>query len=326
MKRNLSYYPYFLLLAALILVLIVPLNYINPVSSSLIGLLTPLWKRFHGVHTASSKEKAEIARLQQENYFLTAQLEVLKQALLLESHPKTLPNEGLQKIGAKVVYRDPAAWGACCWIDVGRKANQPNQKAIVAKNSPVVVGSVLIGVIDFVDETRSRVRLVTSRSVTPSVRAVRGGLQVEDLKKSFTAFYDKAKPFKIPGLEELSRFIMEINPNPPVFLAKGELRGSSHPLWRSKKARLQGIGFNYDFPDEEGAARSISSSPPLVQEGDILMTTGMDGIFPKGLKVAHVTRVYPLREGACSFDLEAKSMVTDLDDLNFVSVLPPISH
>lgn len=326
MKRNLSYYPYFLLLAALVLVLIVPLNYINPVSSSLIGLLTPLWKRFHSIHAVSSKEKAEIEKLQQENYFLTAQLEVLKQALLLESNQKPLPNESLQKIGARVVYRDPASWGACCWIDVGSKANPPNHKEIVAKNSPVVVGSVLVGVIDFVDETRSRVRLVTSRSVTPSVRAVRGGLQVEELKKSFHLFYDKAKPFKIPGLEELSRLIMGLSPNPPIFLGKGELRGSSYPLWRSKKVRLQGIGFNYDFPDEEGAARPISSSPPLVQEGDILMTTGMDGIFPKGLKVAHVTRVYPLREGACSFDLEAQSMIADLDDLNFVAVLPPISH
>jgi cell shape-determining protein MreC len=58
--------------------------------------------------------------------------------------------------------------------------------------------------------------------------------------------------------------------------------------------------------------------------GDLLVTTGMDGIFPAGFWVATVTNVGLLREGACAYEIEAKATAGNLDDLTHVTVLPPV--
>ena len=70
-------------------------------------------------------------------------------------------------------------------------------------------------------------------------------------------------------------------------MAKGELHGSSKPLWRGYSQVLKGIGFNYDYADAYGPARDLrtgkttANSPgiSLLRVNDLLMTTGMDGIF-----------------------------------------------
>jgi hypothetical protein len=119
------------------------------------------------------------------------------------------------------------------------------------------------------------------------------------------------------------------------YLAKGELRGTSHPLWRSRSQVLRGTGFNYDFPDPEGPARNLRSGEPydvsrkneaipLLLPGDLLVTTGLDGIFPSGLRVATVSRVETLKEGASSYEIEAISTAGSLDELTHVFVLPPL--
>ncbi len=50
----------------------------------------------------------------------------------------------------------------------------------------------------------------------------------------------------------------------------------------------------------------------------------MDGIFPPGLRVAIVSKVIPLREGACAYDIEAKATCGDLNRLFHLTVLPPL--
>ncbi len=155
----------------------------------------------------------------------------------------------------------------------------------VLPNSPVVVGNALVGVIDHIAGRRARVRLITDSGLHPSVRASRDG----------------------------------------ALLAKGELSGSSHPLWRSRGALLEGTGFNYDFSDSAGPARDLrTTDQPILQPGDLLITTGMDGLFPAGLEVARVATVAPLREGAYFYNLTATPVAPNLDELTHLFVLPPI--
>ena len=63
-----------------------------------------------------------------------------------------------------------------------------------------------------------------------------------------------------------------------------------------------------------------------MQNGDLLITTGLDGIFPAGLLVARVSKVHDLEEGAYSYRIEAKPTCLMLSELQVVFVLPPISQ
>lgn len=196
----------------------------------------------------------------------------------------------LKAVPAKIIYRSPAFWDQCCWINVGEQTNEALGIAIVSKNSPVVVGDSIVGVVDEVGPQQSRVRLLTDSELTPSVRVLRNG----------------------------------------QYLAKGEIHGSGRPLWRGKSGLLKGIGFNYDFDDEEGPGRDLRTGKasksdreiPLIHPRDLLVTTGMDGVFPPNFRVAEVVEVYPLEEGDYSYEIEAKPSAGNLDDLTRVFVLP----
>jgi len=261
-----------------------------------------------------------------------------------KAHLSGLLKLQLKAIPAKVIYRDPTSWSSFVWLGVGEKHNRSLQEPIIAKNSPVVMENVLVGVVEEVEEMQSKVRLITDASLTPSVRAIRGGKQdfvffkhMEDLlqllqtRKDLFSSIEEENTFKA----FLQQLMNRLTPSEvSSYLAKGELQGCSHPLWRARGQKLKGVGFNYDFADEEGAARDLRTgeaisvnSPknkqPLVQEGDLLVTTGWDGIFPEGLEVAIVSKVHCLKEGASSYALEAESLAK-LDDLGFVFVLPPV--
>lgn len=261
--------------------------------------------------------KEEIQRLELENRQLKERMTELQMLLVNEQaivHPlidqsseeltiaqqrrrqelQRLTADQLASVPARVIYRSPSSWNSTLWLNVGSANNVPLGRAVIAKNSPVVVGAALIGVVDLVNEHQCRVRLITDSSLVPSVRVRRQG----------------------------------------QLLAKGELHGSGLPLWRHGGRILQGIGFNYDFADEEGPALDLRSGRPagqsqgstvaLVQVGDTLVTTGFDGLFPAGLSVAEVTSLQPLREGDYFFELNAQVSAGDLDSLSLVAVLPPV--
>ena len=320
--RRVSYKSFAFLFFLIFFVLSLQSPTSNKLRSLTASVISPSWKGINMIKgsllkmfrwqtsVTSPEVLREIAVLKRENHILQQQVELLKQHLDTEvfllaqiEKLKTLPVEQeffsrrkeellylvdrqTQFMSAKVIFREPSVWGSTLWVNVGHKNNHILDKQIVAKNSPVVIGTTVVGIVEYVGEKRSRVRLITDASLVPSVRAVRG--------------------------EDQNRY-----------LAKGELHGTSQPLWRSRGVFLKGVGFNYDFSDEEGPARHIQAQEPLIQPGDVLVTTGMDGVFPKGLQVAYVTSVDPLVEGACSYTITAKSLVENLDNLSSVTILPP---
>jgi hypothetical protein len=89
--------------------------------------------------------------------------------------------------------------------------------------------------------------------------------------------------------------------------AKGEIQGSQTTLFRSRQPILHGKGFYEE-----------------IKPGEILVTSGLDGVFPEGLAVAKVIGVFPMAEGASSYDLEATLAAGDLDHLKFLTVLPSL--
>ncbi len=245
---------------------------------------------------------------------------------------------------AQVIFRDPSSWSSVLWVGLGEVDNQAVGRVVIARNSPVLFGHSLVGVVEYVGETQSRVRLITDASLSVAVRASRGGGQGRELWHHAQSLLDRVRcreelfsseQEKERFIEILTHFQERIDlSDEEELLAKGELSGCSAPLWRSRGSHLKGSGFNYDYPDEEGPARDLRTGQlfgrpsgdrkPLLKEGDLLVTSGLDGVFPPGIAVAIAKRIAPLFEGKCSYELEAVPAAGDLQDLHTLLVLPPL--
>ncbi len=110
------------------------------------------------------------------------------------------------------------------------------------------------------------------------------------------------------------------------YLAKGEVHGSSAPFWRSRGPILRGIGFNFDYSDDEGSPRDLRGGVPILKEGDLLITSGLDGVFPLGLQVGTVAKIEPLKEGSYSYEIKVRPSAGNLNDLQTLFILPPVSE
>ena len=316
----------------------------------------------------SSSTTNEVAQLQIEIQSLRSQLEAQSdwrqwashlesQLLALGQLKKGLSQEFFQRrfeemsdlvqrqyfaLLAPVIYRDPSSWSSSLWIQVGEKDNQSLGRVVVAKNSPVVLGNSIVGVVEFVGAKQSRVRLITDSGLILSVRAARGNIQDRELSQQLRSLQERIILRKdLPLTSEQTQLFIDCLARIEGHLggeeglyAKGQLQGSSAPFWRARGLILKGSGFNYDYPDREGPARELrtgrpagSSGPgvPLLKEGDLLLTSGLDGVFPAGLQAATVTSIGPLQEGAYSYELEARPTAFNLNDLRSVFVLPPLT-
>lgn len=267
------------------------------------------------------------SRLEAENHLL--RLEIGRLRTLVGEHGVSKHS---QVVSASVIYRDPTLWMSSMWVNVGEQTNERLGQEIVAHNSPVLYGGGVVGIVDYVGKNQSRVRLITDMSFQPAVRAARGLPSNAAFVQHLDAVLMRIKEGSLcAGLEKVRD---ELNSDAETwYLAKGVISGAGSPLWRDRTHVLKGYGFNYDFSDEMGCARELRSGKPLagsgcclpiIQENDLLVTTGMDGIFPMGLKVAEVTRVYPLREGAYSYEIDAVPFVKNLDSLQTVFIIPKV--
>ncbi len=296
--------------------------------------------------TISKRDESEDSHLKMENYQLRSQLDLVynwlhsqqymtQQMALLgklgvdsdmakkraEEMKSLLQKKAMAALG-RIIYRDPSSWSSTCWIDAGEENNVSLGKTIIAKNSPVISGSALVGVIEFVGKRQSRVRLITDSGLKTAVRAVRGSIAERETALLTQMLIERLKkhPFKetLTGFKETLPIRWEDG-----YFAKGEISGTSAPFFRSLQSVLKGIGFNCHFADACGPSRDLESA--ILQENDLLITSGLDGVFPPGLHVGIVTKVQPLKPGASSYDLEAVASAGDLADLTYVYVLPPVS-
>lgn len=368
--------PYLFLLVFLLFILSFSENFSEGLRGVSVSALSPVWRGIHA--TKKGREvrgvTGKLEELKLENELLKSQIENLKEWVISEGRredelhrlfwfKEQQDQEGekkdfykrraqefaeliemqMQAIPAKVIFREPISWSSSLWLDVGKRNNRALGAEIVAVDSPVVIGSALVGVVEQVQEAKCRVRLITDSGLTPSVRAVRGGAQERVLAEQLRALKMTLEMQRelqgcTPVEKEMLKLVDQLSTeraalHETAFLAKGELFGSSTPLWRSRGNLLRGVGFNYDFPDAEGPQRNLRtgasldgtcSSIPLLQGGDLLVTTGFDGIFPPGLYVARVLEIGRLREGASSYELTAEPLASSLDHLETVFVLPPI--
>lgn len=243
----------------------------------------------------------------------------------------------ISSVRAKVIARDPQLWSHLIWINIGSNINKTLGYTYLKEDCPVLAHGAIIGVIEKIQENKSCVRLITDPSMTPSVRVARGSLAtlklIEDLRLAI-AKLELIWPENSSVLEgHIHEAITSYTQKWDLkLLAKGRLCGKGDPLWRSRYPILKGIGFNYDFADELGPALELRTGRPLhafwtevdcamVQSGDMLITTGMDGLFPSGLLAGYVLKVHPLEEGAFSYDLDVLAACGHLDTLSEVEVL-----
>lgn len=257
---------------SLIALLTLPSLFVDKMRGRAVSTFSSLWESLG----SSSAHEEQIKGLELENQLLKNEIVYLKELVDVE---KKVPSS----IPAKVIFRPINAWNSSFWIDKGERDNQVQNQCVIGKNSPVVVGTVVVGVVDFVGERQSRVRLITDAHLNLSVRIKRGSL----------------------------------------LLAKGELVGKSSSHLRSHRPLLKGVGFNYDFADENGPARDLRTGD-LIQVNDLLVTTGMDGVFPPNLEVAVVKAIPPLKEGDYSYSLEAESLLKNFNSIMLVFILPPL--
>jgi len=347
-RRKLAYVILPLVIA--ILTLCLPKSCSQSLSEKSNSSFASFWNTTFSMASPEKRRYFDIAENIQNSLFLRDR--VLENFLLLQEN-KRLKSIFFQKgtsnteyLVGKVIYRSPNAWNSFLWIDIGREDNPFSDDLILEKNSPVLANGSLVGLIEYVGKKTSLVRLITDENMCPSVRIRRS-----DAKTWKNALYKIQKALALGDIsfekeEELKAFLyllkqLEKNESHDAskrkLLAKGELRGSGATLFRSPKALLRGVGFNYDFEDSYGPKRDLrtgsivdgtleeqqNSALALLQVGDTLVTSGLDGVFPEGIKVATIVDIDPLKEGAIAYEFDAEPTCKNLFDLDYVSVLKP---
>ncbi|MGZ3634307.1 MAG: rod shape-determining protein MreC, partial [Parachlamydiaceae bacterium] len=191
MKKK-SLLPYLLLFCVILVLMSRSKFAADQIRGLTAAVFSPLWQWM----TPTKQENSDLLKLQTENQLLKNELlrshQLLKETFYLKKELHQLFGDinsdsynarqhilkkRLEAIPAHVIYRASASWNSFFWINVGASTNQTLNRQVVMKNSPVVVGNSLVGVIDYVGQRQSRVRLITDSGLYPAVRAVRGNPQ-----------------------------------------------------------------------------------------------------------------------------------------------------
>lgn len=269
------------------------------------------------------EQNKDFLALREENVLLKKQLkEVMEKNTVLYNFHSFSPyfsRDYKERVfSAEVVYRDPSVWSSFLWINLG-KVHCPT----LQKNSPVISGCFLVGVIDYVGQHQSRVRLVTDVRLNPSVRVMNskskgtlvnaaGHFLLGHLRDSFQ---DETNVQLVSLLENFCLSSLDARDNDEESYFHGILKGTGTPLWNKHFSCLKGHGLF-----KNGCEKKM-----ILKQGDILETTGFDGIFPPGLPVAEVFEVMPSKEGDYAIELSALPLIKDFDLLKEVIVLPSLN-
>lgn len=258
-----------------------------------------------------------------------------------------------------VIYQESPPYGTALWINIGKKNVFQEQKTgesgitdstqfPLEKNCPVICQGTLVGCIDYVGDYASRVillsdpKLAVSAQVKRSLDARKRAEAIEAglaFRKALQVYSQTANQKKSQSMEKALKAVDTIvlllekstkdqtSTKDILFLAKGQLRGSKS---KEKPILIDGVGFTCDFEDifstkrdlRTGQAHPHDERIAIVKPGDILETTGLDGVFPRGLPVALVKEVLPLVEGATSYTIKASPLLHSFPSFEYLSVLP----
>ncbi|CRX37464.1 rod shape-determining protein MreC [Estrella lausannensis] len=346
MRKKSSLKPALLFLLLILSLLSIPAAKSSAFKGSIMEGLTPFWsmlqpKNEPDVKSKDTAQKAEelkieIRELRQEIKHLKA---ILKEEEIGKTKVYPVNNPRQKAAAARIIFRPPLFWSSFVLIDKGDAFNEAAGRAVISKGSPVISQGALVGVVDWVGKKMSRVRLITDEGLQPSVRIVRGeekdsaldGLALRLILELESEAGEAARSLS----QQLKSYLKRHKKSEEtLFLAKGVLQGRSQPLWRSSSLELKGFGFNYDFSDEEGPARDLltgktdnpqEEAVPIIKAGDLLVTSGLDGIFPEGIPVAYVKQVDKLKEGDFYFSIRAIPYAPHINQLADVFVLPSLS-
>lgn len=234
---------------------------------------------------------------------------------------------------AKIIFKEPFSSSSYAWINLGELYNQKIGGKILAKNSPVVVGDVLVGIVEEVFLNYSKIRLITDPNLVVSVRALRGDQQLKNLDSKVMELLDCLELtddfnwiYKEPLKETLGSLHEQLEKDGnDRFYAYGEIYGREYSPFLAFQNELIGDGFHLKVEDRLFKVSSIKGGfkDVIIKKGDLLVTTGLDGLFPKGLKVGIVTSVSPSQVGKIAQKIKARSIVENIHELQFVQVLPP---
>jgi rod shape-determining protein MreC len=258
MRKN-RFSGYLLLLLSLCFIILIPPKKVHKLRANLASKTHKLRNLYISKDMKIAELEDKILSLKEINASLKNQLD----------HHLLTQDELSETNVARVIFRDPAFWSSSLLIDKGMADDAFN----IEKNSVVLSQGNLIGVVEEVFETFSKVRLITDKNLQFSV------------KKLSSSHEQKIKE------EELEL---------------GTMCG------------ISSIDNRYRFKDLEG--HFFSSN---FQTGDVLITSGLDGVFPEGLKVAIVTEV-KIEEEEVIFPFKAQVCAPDLKNLKAVTILSPI--
>lgn len=239
----------------LMIILSIPPKKMHRLRANLVASAIGFYSKYEK-ETKTSQLEAKIKALTEENASL-------KQKLTNSSlFDQSITSDNI----ARVIFRDPAFWASSVLINKGMK----DENSLIEKNSPILSNGYLIGVVEDVFDTFSKVRLITDKNLQFSIK----------------------KKQDNPSLD-----LLEV----------GTLCG------------ISSIDNRYRFKHVEGVFFS-----PTLKEGDELVTSGLDGIFPEGIPVAKVTHI-KIDEEEVTFPFKAILQAPDMKDLKLVTILKPLT-
>ncbi|MEC8306585.1 MAG: hypothetical protein VXZ72_01850 [Chlamydiota bacterium] len=288
-----------LLTLLLLFPLIVPRSWIDSLHSSLVQRH---WQEPPSDDRRESLILEEWLRLKEENADLRQRL------LSLASLPPSLPS---QKVSPAHVISPPSSHHL--WINRGQSSLPEGMGSLVLS------GGAFIGIIDKIEENQSRVLLISSPKMRPSVRAAREGEETLDLSLLIERLIHHLSLRDLPhDPQQLRALARGREYSPPPFLGHGPLRGAIH----SEKSFPLTLSGEY-FPEESMNERKGDLSLPLLAPGDLLVATGMDGFLPEGLPIAYVTECSPYNREKGGYTLQAALCAGNLRSIERVIVVSP---
>ena len=166
MKKNSK--PFLFLFATILLVMSFPLSTAEWLRSTAVVLFSPVWEILSPLQIYGRQiHDVPFYRGDQKN------------------EKPNVHAPSMESIPARVIFRSPGTWNSSLWINIGENTNGDYHRTLIAKNSPVLIGNSVVGVIDYVGKDQSRVRLITDSGLVPSVRVARGGEQNKAFEKRF---------------------------------------------------------------------------------------------------------------------------------------------